>query len=311
VALLVAVDRLYASASKVSEELTKPQALVLLAALAIEIWLSGDLTNEGDKWLPRHSRIALYGAYIAGVGAAVLLISPIRLPGEAVIRQQFSPETIPRFGILLLAMPLALSPAVVALRRASSSHTHLPHNASHRSVWARSARGVRTLAVAAVLIMVWAGGADIMMVVYGGPRVPNNWSTGWSPEDDFAISYPPHWRPWLVGGASIAAIDMASLDSPAPRLFVTVTPVVAPRPRRSPSTLAPREIVRSTRLPTGPAYVITDIRQDRTGSEYIEERYVIHRKGRIYVIGFVFAQQDAPALEPTFTKVARSLYFPT
>ena len=118
---LLLLDHVFASAASVSDSTAAAQAVIVVLSLLWDFAMSGAITNGTGESFPRHTRVALYGAYVLAVTAAVLLLSPLRV-GSAVQRQAFTPELFPRYGILILAMPILAGLALPAFVRASIKH---------------------------------------------------------------------------------------------------------------------------------------------------------------------------------------------
>jgi hypothetical protein len=78
---LLLLDWVFASAASASDSAVKMQAVIVLVSLLWDAATSGSITNHSGENFPRHTRVAVFGAYVLAVAGAVMLLRDIHLAG--------------------------------------------------------------------------------------------------------------------------------------------------------------------------------------------------------------------------------------
>ena len=109
------LENLYGQAQAAGARFSVAQAVVILLALIWDVTMSGEsITNRGNRWLPRHSRVLLFLGYVGLVAVAILYFSSLQADGTAV-EAQFESEVWPQAGLILLGVPVILTAFAVRI----------------------------------------------------------------------------------------------------------------------------------------------------------------------------------------------------
>lgn len=106
-------------------------AVVLLAALLLELLASGDaITNGHGRLFPRPSRVLLYLGYILMVASAVLYFASLHNPETGALRESlFDSEQWVQEGVIFLGPPLVLALFVGGVARHGREQPHAVEDA--------------------------------------------------------------------------------------------------------------------------------------------------------------------------------------
>jgi hypothetical protein len=325
---LVLLDRVFASAASLSDSTSAAQAIIVVLCLLWDFAMSGATTNGTGDSFPRHTRVALYGAYVLAVTAAVLLLSPLRV-GSAVQSQAFTPELFPPYGILILALPILAGLALPAFVRASTPHiTAAEAERPERRAPVRIPKWVlrtpktwkfRLIGLGLILVLLggswWTINRQLLAITYG-PAHPPSWGTWWSADGRYSLSYPPGWQPITASGWDLGAGDFRLRDPVA----VTVRAVEMPPGESASHVLA--DAVRSSsaggakkwteELPAGPAvFLSSQVRFPRTNDVLISVVVYITHESQIYEMHFIGPAARYSARGSVPDEIFRALYFPS
>lgn len=300
--LLVAVDQLFLVASGAGDRLGRLQAVVVGVALAWDLAVSGAITNKDGSTFGRQSRVMLMVGYALAVATVVLFVSPLRLTAPNGAIQGFSPEAWPRYGILLLAMPLLVAITLPALQAAyDNSPVALSKTRSDHS--RRSWGWPRSALFGAVAVAVWGFGVRALVRPGQGLHNPNHWTVYWSANGMASLALPGGWHQSVLHpSALIAASQDDNKDPVPPQIFLlkTATPASAGTAaalgtvRHEILDLSKISLVSVAQAPQASHWTIELVaKMPYEGREFVLITFLSRRRGDWYTLSFWLPAAEA------------------